>query len=77
MPQEVLMKIPDKEVFSYSEVARILGVAKTTIFNAVRSGEIQTIPAKTILGVESQSRRQIPRDEVVRLAKQKGLLEND
>lgn len=76
MPQEVLMPfiIPDKDVFSYSAVARLLGVSKTTIFDAVRRGDIQTIPSKTALGIESQNRRQIPVSEVERLARQKGLL---
>lgn len=65
--------IPDKEVFTYREVARLLHVAHTTIFKAVAEGRIQTIP---VIGgaLGDRTREMIPRYEVERLARQKGLL---
>lgn len=66
-------EIPDKEVFTYREVARLLGVAHTTIFKAVSSGRIQTITT-TIGALGDRTREMIPRYEVERLARQKGLL---
>lgn len=66
-------KIPDKSDFSAREVSRILGVSLFAITTAINNGQIQTIQGKTVLGFPS-NRRVIPRSEVERLARQKGLL---
>ena len=65
--------IPDKDDFSAREVARILGVSLFTITTAINNGDIHTEQGKTVLGLPS-NRRVIPRLEVERLARQKGLL---
>ncbi len=65
--------IPDKEVFSYRETGRILGVSHHTIHIAVQNGNIATLQGKDILG-NPATWRVIPRSEVERLARQKGLL---
>ena len=68
--------IPDKEAFTYREVARLLKVAHTTIFKAVAEGRIQTISV-TSGALGDRTRDMIPRSEVERLARQKGLLRKE
>lgn len=65
--------IPDKEEFRVREVARILGVSHHTINIAIDQGDIQTIQGHDVLGREARW-KVIPRSEVERLARQKGLL---
>jgi len=66
-------EIPDKPFFRAREVGRILGVSHHTIQNGIDRGTIQSEQGKDILG-NPASWRVIPRDEVIRLARQKGLL---
>ena len=69
------LSIPDKNGFSARETARLLGVSPYTIVSAIANGQIATIPGKTVLGLPS-ARNLIPREEVIRLARQMGLLDD-
>lgn len=66
-------KIPDKEEFRIREVARILGVSHHTLNNAIADGSIETVDGHDVLGRVAHW-KVIPRSEVERLARQKGLL---
>lgn len=71
----LLFVLPNKEVFSLREASRLLGFDRETLRRGIESGKIVAvdIPHYGLDGLKTW--KQIPRHEVERLARQKGLID--
>ena len=69
-----LFILPNKEVFSLRAASKLLGYDRETLRRGIEAGKIIAveIPHATLDGL--QTWKQIPRHEVERLARQKGLI---
>ena len=69
--------LPDKEVFSLREAARLLGFDAKTLKKGIEDGKIISVdmPQHHLSGLKMW--KQIPRHEMLRLAKQKGLIDGN
>ena len=72
-----LFILPNKEVFSIRQASRLLGYDRETLRRGIESGKIIAVEMSHYRLDGLKVWKQIPRHEVERLARQKGLIVDD
>lgn len=68
------MQIPDKEAFSVREASRILGYSHRALTRGIKQGKIVSLDFAVYQIGAIKLWKRIPRSEIERLAREKGLI---